>query len=166
MKKSSIWGGPPLGTMPSGREEKPETLVVEMDGTCVMGRDGDGHDVKCATVFGLDARAKTGSPGKERAVLLHRADCATSRGIQPFRAMVWALCVWWGIRSVRRVVIVGDGIDWIWNFSRDRFHFALAGGVIELPVEILDFYHAMENLTKARDAIFRDAEGLPRAPVV
>lgn len=143
-------------------EEKPDTLVLEMDGTCAMGRDGEGHEVKCATVFGLDARARTGSPGKERPLLLRRAYCATSRGIGPFRAMVWSLCIAWGLRTARRLVIVGDGIDWIWNFSRERFHFALAGGVVDAPVEILDFYHASENLSKARDAIFRDAQS-PRA---
>ena len=142
-------------------QERPETLVLEMDGTCVLGRDKQGHDVKCATVFGLDARAKTGSPGKERPLLLRRAYCATSRGIQPFRAMVWALCVMWGIRSARRLVVLGDGADWIWNFSRERFHFSLADGTVEAPIEILDYYHATENLTKARDAIFGDPEGKP-----
>ena len=141
--------------------ERPETLVLEMDGTCVMGRDGQGHDVKCATVFGLDARASSGSPGKERPMLLRRAYCATTRGIQPFRAMVWALCVWWGIRSALRVAIVGDGADWIWNFSRERFHFVLADGTVQAPIEILDFYHAMEHLTGARDAIFGQGESPP-----
>ena len=142
-------------------QEKPETLVVEMDGASVMGRDKQGHDVKCATVFGLDARAKTGSPGKERPLLLRRAYCGTSRGIQPFRAMVWALCVLWGIRSARRLVVLGDGADWIWNLSRERFHFTLPDGSVEAPIEILDYYHATENLTKARDAIFSDPEGKP-----
>jgi hypothetical protein len=142
-------------------EEKPETVVIEMDGTCVMGRDGEGHEVKCATMFGLDARATTGSEGKERAVLLRRCYCATSRGIQAFRAMVWAMAVGWGVRTARRVVVVGDGIEWIWNLSADRFHFGLAGGGVRRSVEILDFYHAVENLAKARDAIFRDPEGSP-----
>ena len=140
-------------------EEKPETLVLQMDGTCAMGRDGQGHDVKCATVFGLDSRAVTGSPGKERPLLLRRAYCATSRGIHPFRVMVWALCVAWGMRSAHRLVILGDGADWIWNFSRERFHQTLADGTVHMPIEILDYYHATENLTKARDSIFRDPQG-------
>lgn len=148
-----------LDRPPAAVEEKPETVVLEMDGTCVMGRDGEGHEVKCATVFGLDARATTGSDGKERAVLLRRCYCATSRGIQAFRAMVWAMAVWWGVRTALRIVIVGDGSEWIWNLSRDRFYFALASGKVQPPIEILDFYHAAENLGKARDATFRDGEG-------
>jgi hypothetical protein len=156
------WGRPAAWDHVVEPAERPETLVIEMDGTCVMGRDGDGHEVKCATVFGLDARAQTGSPGKERPVLLRRYYCATSKGIKAFRSMVWAMAVWWGVRSARRVVVIGDGIDWIWNFSADRFHFRLADGSIEKPVEILDFYHAAENLTKARNAIYRNSEN-PRA---
>ena len=155
------FGRPAVADQAVEVKERPETLVLELDGTCAMGRDGVGHDVKVATVFGLDARAKTGSPGKERPLLLRRAYCGTSRGIQPFRAMVWALCVMWGIRSARRLVVLGDGADWIWNFSRERFHFTLADGTVEAPIEILDYYHATENLAKGRDAIFGDPEGKP-----
>ena len=151
-------GAPASLEAPIPTAEQPETVVIEMDGTCAMGRDGTGHEVKCATVFGLDARATTGSPGKERPVLLRRCYCATSRGIRPFGAMVWALASWWGVRSARRVAVIGDGIDWIWNYSRDRLHFTLTDGRVVKPVEIVDFYHAAENLGKARDAIFADNE--------
>ena len=95
-------------------------------------------------------------------MLLRRYYCATSKGIQAFRAMVWAMAVWWGVRSARRVAVTGDGIDWIWKYSADRFRFRLADGSIQEPVEILDFYHAAENLGKARAATYRDAES-PRA---
>jgi hypothetical protein len=154
-------GAPASLDSPIATAEQPETVVIEMDGTCVMGRDGTGHEVKCATVFGLDARAVTGSPGKERPVLLRRCYCATSHGIRPFGAMVWALASWWGVRSARRVVVIGDGGDWIWNYSRDRLHFTLPDGRVVKPVEILDFYHAAENLGKARDDIFADGQSVP-----
>ncbi len=154
-------GAPASLEAPIPTAEQPETVVIEMDGTCVMGRDAAGHDVKCATVFGLDARAVTGSPGKERPVLLRRCYCATSLGIRAFGAMVWALASWWGVRSARRVVVVGDGGEWIWNYSRDRLHFTLPDGRVVKPVEILDFYHAAENLGKAREEIFADRESPP-----
>lgn len=151
-------GRPAAWDRPLEVAERPETVVLEMDGTCVMGRDGEGHEVKCATAFGLDARATSGSPGRERPVLLHRCYCATSTGIRAFRGMVWAMAVWWGVRSAQRVVVLGDGGDWIWKFSADRFHFALPDGRRLCPVEILDFYHACENLSKARKLIYRDPE--------
>lgn len=154
-------GAPASLEAPIPTAQQPETVVIEMDGTCAMGRDGAGHEVKCATVFGLDARTVTGSPGKERPVLLNRSYCATSRGIRPFGAMVWALASWWGVRSAKRVVVIGDGGDWIWNYSRDRLHFSLPDGRVVAPVEILDFYHAAENLGKAREEIFADGESAP-----
>lgn len=150
-------GAPASLEAPIPTAEQPETVVLEMDGTCVMGRDGTGHEVKCATVFGLDARATTGSPGKERPVLLRRCYCATSLGIRVFGAMLWALASWWGVRSAKRVVVIGDGGEWIWNYSRDRLHFTLPGGCVVAPIEILDFYHAAENLGKAREEIFADS---------
>lgn len=154
-------GAPASLEAPIPTTEQPQTVVIEMDGTCAMGRDGGGHEVKCATVFGLDARAKTGSPGKERPILLRRCYCASSLGIRAFGAMVWAMASWWGVRSARRVVVIGDGVDWIWNYSRDRLHFRLPDGSVVKPVEIVDFWHAAENLAKARNEIFSDAESAP-----
>lgn len=154
-------GAPASPQAPVATEEKPETLVIEMDGTCVMGRDGGGHEVKCATVFGLDARAISGAPGKERPVLLERAYCATSGGIRPFSGMTWALASRWGVRSARRVAVIGDGIDWIWNWSADRLWRTLGDGTQQRPVEIVDFWHACENLSDAREAIFSDPAGAP-----
>jgi hypothetical protein len=154
-------GAPASLEAPIPTTEQPETVVIEMDGTCAMGRDGEGHEVKCATVFGLDTRRTTGSPGKERPVLLRRGYCATSLGIRAFGAMVWAMASWWGVRSARRIVVLGDGIDWIWNDSRDRLHFTLPDGARFVPVEIVDFWHACENLAKARDLIYADRESAP-----
>jgi len=58
-----------------------------------------------------------------------------------------------------RVVVIGDGSDWIWGLSADRFHFRLFTGELIPPIEILDFYHAAENLTKARNAVFKNPDG-------
>lgn len=65
------------------------------------------------------------------------------------------------MRSAGRIVVIGDGIDWIWNYSRDRLHFTLADGSRAAPVEIVDFWHTCENLAKARDLIFVDGASAP-----
>jgi hypothetical protein len=157
-KEVERMGRPASADRPLPVQEQPETLVLEMDGTCVMGRDGVGHDVKCATVFGLDARARTGGdPG--RPVLLRRCYTGTSKGIKPFGALVWAMLVAWGIRRAQRVVVVGDGAEWIWKYAADRLVFTLGNGQQTGPIEILDFYHASERLTQTRDSIFKNPEG-------
>ena len=135
-----------------------ETVRIEMDGTCAMGRDGEGHEVKCATVFGLNARASTGAPGKERAILLRRCYCATSLGIRPFGAMVWAMTSWWGVRSAKRLAFIGDGIDWIWNYARDYLHFTLPDGSRATPVEIVDFGTPARTWSRRASVLCRSRE--------
>jgi len=154
-------GRPATKDAPTPVQARPETCVIEMDGTCVMGRDGVGHEVKCATVFGLEDRIVRDDKAGQRSQLLRRAYASTSYGIKPFGALVWALAVSWGVRSARRVVIIGDGADWIWKYSKERFHFTGPNGRVFAPIEILDFYHACENLSKARDLIFAQNDSAP-----
>ena len=54
-------GAPASLDSPIPTAEQPETVVIEMDGACAMGRDGSGHEVKCATVF--RAMASPTAPG-------------------------------------------------------------------------------------------------------
>ncbi len=154
-------GRPATKEAPTLVDAKPETCVIEMDGTCVMGRDGEGHEVKCATVFGLEDRIVRDDEAGVRSQLLHRGYTSTSHGIKAFGALVWALAVSWGIRSAKRVVVIGDGADWIWKYSKDRLHFTGPDGREFKPIEILDYYHACENLGKARDLIFVHSDSPP-----
>lgn len=62
------------------------------------------------------------------------------------------------IATSKCIVVIGDGIDWIWNYARDRLHFTLPDGTVMRPVEIVDCWHACEKLAKGRDLIFADCE--------
>jgi len=117
------------------KEEKPhQALVLEMDGTCVLGRKGEGHEIKVATVFGLDERGKSAS-GRE--IISERRWAATSLGVEAFSPLVHALAVRWGMRGARSMAVVADGAEWIWKLVEDRFAHATC---------ILDFWHASEHL--------------------
>lgn len=56
-----------------------------------------------------------------------------------------------GGRDVRRVAVLGDGVDWIWNRARS---------FLEVPgvtvTEIVDIWHAREYLWKVAHAVFGD----------
>lgn len=128
-------------------EQKPhQAVVLEMDGTCVMGRDGQGHEVKVATVFGLDERGETSSG---RALLSERLWYATGQDIEQFKPYVYALATRWGGREAARMAILADGAHWIWNFAKDRFAHAVC---------ILDFWHASEHLHELSQALFNDKQ--------
>lgn len=147
-----------------------ETLIVEMDGTCVLTQPGGprpakcaqaapaaagtrvercrGKEVKCATVFGLDQRAAP--PG--RPALTGRRYAASTRGIDVFAATVFALVLACGGRKARRIAVVGDGADWIWNWvAKWLCAWRSQGTVI---VEVVDFWHAAEHLSGLAKILF------------
>lgn len=132
-RQTDYWTSPTRPQKPVEEEKAHAALVVGMDGTCVMGRDGEGHEVKVATVYGLDERAEKGGRG----MLTDRRWCATSKGVAEFAPQVRALATRWGGRQAPRVAVLGDGAHWIWNLAADSFSRATC---------ILDFYHASEHV--------------------
>jgi hypothetical protein len=55
----------------------------------------------------------------------------------------------WRVEKAKRVVVRGDGAPWIWNLAEEHFPEA---------VEIVDFYHAVEHLWAAGEALWGDRE--------
>jgi len=62
-------------------------------------------------------------------------------------------------RWVRRVVVLGDGAEWIWKQAWAQL--ALPG--VEV-LEILDFYHAGEHLAQAATAVYGGQSEVGTAP--
>lgn len=160
--------------------ENHHTVVLEMDGTCVLKQPSGprkksaaetllaaaralaskapteepapqrcrGREVKCATVFGLDQRLAKPS----RPTLAARRYTATARGIEAFAASVYALLLAYGGARARRIAVLGDGAEWIWNWVRDWLH-PWTEQRAEI-VEIVDFWHAAERLATVAKALF------------
>jgi len=122
-----------------------KALVVATDGCQAPERDG-WHEVKVGTVYTSESRAKTaGGRGKLLSkVYLASLDPAGAWG-QQLRQAAGA----WRVERAKRVVVMGDGAPWIWNLADEHFPGA---------VEIVDFYHAVEHLWTAGEALFGDRE--------
>lgn len=58
-----------------------------------------------------------------------------------------------GLGQSERVVLLGDGAAWVWKLGRVNFSCA---------IEILDYYHALEHLTRLIEALVRKARLQPR----
>ena len=149
--------------------EEHETVVLEMDGTCVLTQPSGprgktkrgtekpqrclGKEVKCATVFGLDQRVEPPA----RPALTGRRYAATSKGIDVFAMTIFALLLAAGGMKAKRIVVLGDGAAWIWNWARDWIgKWALLGTII---VEIVDFCHAAEHLSALSKQLFGEGSG-------
>jgi len=169
----------------AARAQRHDTLVVEMDGTCVLTQRGGprpqectkaapgagetdlpepgeaarcrGKEVKCATVFGLDHRVAPPA----RPAISHRRYAASPRGIDAFAATVFALALACGARKARRIAVIGDGADWIWNWSA-KWLAEWKGRGTDV-VEIVDFWHAAERLSTLSKAVFGEGSEAARS---
>lgn len=131
---------PPAADSAAGR-----TLIVAADGCQAPERDG-WHEVKVATLYAGESRCRTaGGRGK----VVSKEYLATLEGAEGFGRQLWERASAWQVEETRQVVVMGDGAPWIWNLSAEHFPGA---------VEIVDFYHAVEHLWSAGEALWGDRE--------
>jgi len=78
---------------------------------------------------------------------------ATMQPCEPFGQQWRDLARFAGLKNARTIIAIADGAPWIWNQVRTRFPFA--------DVEIVDFYHAAENIAKAANQMY--GEGTDKA---
>ena len=133
-----------------------ETLYVEMDGTGVpmvpwelrgrKGKQSDGaaktREVKLGCVFTQTMRDNEGRPIRDPASATFTGaieDAAT------FGARIYAEAARRGLFDARRVVVLGDGAEWIKNLVETHFPMAR---------RIVDFYHAKEHVAALCRALF------------
>jgi hypothetical protein len=124
-------------------EPVPETLIIAADGCQAPQRDG-WHEVKVATLYPKAARCRSASG---RAKLLAKSYFATLENAEDFGWSLRRCAGAWGGDRIRRIVFMGDGAPWIWNLA--DLHFPEA-------IEIVDFYHAVEHLWQAGEALWGD----------
>jgi hypothetical protein len=130
---------------PQEHDASGKALVVTTDGCQAPERDG-WHEVKVATVYTSESRAKTAG-GRGKLLVkeyLASLDSAPAWG-QELRRAAQA----WHVEKAKRVAVMGDGAPWIWNLADEHFPGA---------VEIVDFYHAVEHLWAVGDALWGDRE--------
>lgn len=122
-----------------------QTLIIASDGCQAPQRDG-WHEVKVATLYANESRYRTAAGRKK---VLAKEYLATLEDAQGFGRQLRLRAQDWQVDQARRVVLMGDGAPWIWNLADEHFPGA---------VEIVDFYHAVEHLWAAGEALFGDRE--------
>jgi len=113
------------------------------------GRPGTRHrEVKSAVLYKLRDHvvkepARSGGPGRGR---IRRCFVCSRIGYwMEFAWLLYTLALQLGARKAKRVVILGDGADWIGWIATQFFTGA---------IRILDFWHAMEHIARAGRAAF------------
>ena len=125
-ESAAAWrvGLPPVAGAP------PERLYVAMDGVCILGTAGAGHEIKVGMV--QPVRQHAGREWRERA--------SYAAGLEPAAAFGQRLAVEAHRRGLERagmIAVLGDGAAWIWVLAAEHFPGA---------VHIVDWYHASERI--------------------
>jgi predicted membrane protein len=157
---------PLVGAGETPLQEKPFTLVIQIDAWNIRERDywkqteakrkrGEDfsrwHWVYTATCFRLDHRCVQ---GKHRAVIIERSYVATRAGIEPMIKELHAEAMRRGLGRAQRVLVIADGAVWIWNAVKDRFQEA---------VQRLDLWHANSYLWAVASELHGAGTGEARA---
>jgi len=124
------------------QRQPPRTLIIEMDGVQVGLQDGSWQEVKCGVIYELSQRVEI---NPQRWELLSSRQLALRGEVAKFRQRLWATVLALGLRPCDRVVVLGDGAEWIDQTAQLLFPGAL---------RILDYYHAAERLWAVAAARF------------
>jgi hypothetical protein len=127
------------------------TRCVSMDGgmVCILGEGWKELKVGLVSDFEPDWTAS------QPTVRLKDIDyCAVIGDVGTFEPALWALAVQHAVPYAGRLVVVSDGASWIWRLVADLF---------PVCTQIVDYYHAKQQLAKASHAIYPDDETAAQA---
>jgi len=131
-------------------------VVVAVDG-CQAHLDDGWHEIKVGRAAALGPATRTDH--RSGRTYLAGGAAAVCAGLEGAEDCWWRVAVtaWRGGRGqqTRRVVVLGDGADWIWNRAAH-----VLGGLGVTVVEILDIFHAYAHLWEAGRAVFDTPDAL------
>jgi hypothetical protein len=130
--------------LPLVRDVAPERLYVAMDGVRILGTDGAGREVKVGVV----------RPVLHQAADERRQRASYVAGLEPaarFGPRLGLEAHRRGLEGARRIAVLGDGAEWIWNVAAEHFPTA---------VQIVDWFHASERVWELGRALY--GEGTPQ----
>lgn len=133
-----------------------ETLYIELDGTGIpmvkhevkdrKGKQPDGtaktREAKVGCVFTQSTLDEKGRPIREPASTTFVGAIETAN---LFGRRLYAEAVRRGLYQAKRVVVLGDGAEWVKNTAQNQFGYAQF---------IIDFYHASEHIGDLCRALF------------
>jgi hypothetical protein len=117
--------------LPSAREG---TLYIQMDGGRLNTTTEGWREPKVATLFWGEDVVQT---SKDRRTILKKEYIAVLGDADELAERLWEAACRWEWWKAKRVVVLGDGAEWIWNRAHDLFPDA---------IQILDLFHAMEHI--------------------
>ena len=132
------------------KEKDVDTLYIEADGAMVplVGENRrEFKENKLGVVFNnKDIIEKITKKGEKYKVIKQKKFVSSiAEGVDPFKKMLYAAAIEKGLRKAKQVIFLCDGASWLAKCKDEYF---------PNSIQILDWYHAVENLWEAARAIF------------
>lgn len=121
-------------------EDRPDVLVIGLDGKMIPTRSGHDRELKVVTVFDLV------EPKEQERLSVGRTSYL-GQFTEPDKLAdhVWVEAARRGVEMAGVVIGLGDGATWIWRLISDQFPQA---------VQILDIFHAREHLWELGNVLY------------
>jgi len=128
--------------------ERPETLCVTTDGAKVPMRDG-WREARLVAVFPHDIPPGGSEPESGRISYSARVEDCEATGKR-----MYAEAQRRGAAHAKRIAVIGDGAEWIWNQAAEHF---------PQVIEVVDWFHATEHLWEVANGLFDQGSDKARA---
>jgi len=138
--------------LPAPWEDHYQRKGVSMDGGMVHIREEGWKEIKVGTVFDIVMKSERDRLTGEWADYAH-ADhisyAAVLGGVEAFSKALWKAALEADIPCADQSSVTADGAAWIWNVATDLFPDS---------AQIVDWYHAVQHLSAAGQALHPDDE--------
>ena len=136
--------------LPDARADHAVPKGVSLDGGMVNIRGEGWKEVKVGTVYDIELRLERDPNTAELVEMPHAVNIAYTAvlgDVVAFAPALWHIAVQHGLPTAQESSVTADGAEWIWNLVSDY-----------LPdsIQIVDWYHAVQHLTLAAQALFPD----------
>jgi hypothetical protein len=135
---------------PDTRHDHDQRKALSMDGGMVNIRHEGWRELKVGAVFDVEKRLERNPQTQELDEMAHGVNVnytAVLGSKEAFKPALWALAVQHDLPTARNRSVVADGAAWIWDVAED---------VCPDGTQVVDWFHAVEHLSKAAHALYPD----------
>jgi len=136
--------------LPDVRYDHDQRKGMSVDGGMVNIRGEGWRELKVGTVFDVETRLERNPQTQQLDEMAHGVNVhytAVVGSKAQFTLALWALAVDHDVPTARERAFVGDGALWIWEVAED---------VCPDGWQIVDWFHAIQHLTDAAQALYPD----------
>jgi hypothetical protein len=140
-------------TLPPAPSATPAQLYVSMDGTTVHVEREGWRELRLGAVYTTRRTVSKQRPDQVEIRTEQPSFYTDFDEVQTFGQHLWLEAYRRGVTQAQEVIVIGDGAHWIWQLAAEHFPQA---------TQILDWYHATEDVWKCAHAVYAEGSDLAK----